>query len=125
LDAPGLRGAHQLKAKAPPATSGAGINPDPAWDYKGLLWDYRRIGLPQGWKTTAGSPAVTVGVADTGLDFTHSELAPKVKAGVGFTGLRDPPTRKTAFGVSDGGLAAEFGGPVTTDWNGHGSWIGG
>ena len=81
LDAPGLRGATRLKAKAPAATTAAGINPDPAWDYKGLLWDYRRIGLPQGWKTTAGSSKVTVGVADTGLDFTHSELASKVKAG--------------------------------------------
>jgi hypothetical protein len=126
LDAPGLRGATRLKAKAPAATTAAGINPDPAFDYKGLLWDYRRIGLPQGWKTSAGSSAVTVGVADTGLDFTHKELAPKVKAVVDFTGLEDPPgICKEAFGVSDADLAAEFGGPVTTDWNGHGSWIGG
>ncbi len=126
LDAPGLRGATRLKAKAPAATTAAGINPDPAFDYKGLLWDYRRIGLPQGWKTSAGSSRVTVGVADTGLDFTHSELAPKVKAVVDFTGLEDPPgICKEAFGVSDEDLAAEFGGPVTTDWNGHGSWIGG
>ena len=126
LDAPGVRGAHQLKAKAPAATTAAGINPDPAFDYKGLLWDYRRIGLPQGWKTSAGSSAVTVGVADTGLDFTHSELAPKVKAVVDFTDLEEPPgICKEAFGVSDEDLAAEFGGPVTTDWNGHGSWIGG
>ena len=56
LASPGLRGATRLKAKAPAATTAAGVNPDPAWDYKGLLWDYRRIGLPQGWKTTAGSP---------------------------------------------------------------------
>ena len=125
LDAPGLRGATRLKAKAPAATSAAGINPDPAFDYKGLLWDYRRIGLPQGWKTSAGSSRITVAVADTGLDFTHSELAPKVKAVVDFTGLEDPPICKTLFGVGDEDLAAEFGGPVTTDWNGHGSWIGG
>src|SRR5918995_1850288 len=125
LDNPGLKGATRLKAKAPAATTAAGVNPDPAWDYKGLLWDYRRIGLPQGWKTTAGSSKVTVAVADTGLDFTHAELAPKVKAVVDFTGLEDPPICKTAFGVSDEDLAAEFGGPVTTDWNGHGSWIGG
>jgi lantibiotic leader peptide-processing serine protease len=125
LDSPGLRGATRLAAKAPAATTAAGINPDPAWDYKGLLWDYRRIGLPRGWKTTAGSSKVTVGVADTGLDFTHSELAPKVKQVIDFTGLEDPPICKTAFGVSDEDLAAEFGGPVTTDWNGHGSWIGG
>ena len=91
LSAPGLRSATQLKAKAPAATTAAGINPDPAFDYKGLLWDYRRIGLPQGWKTTAGSRAVTVAVSDTGLDFTHSELAPKVTRVVDFTGSEDPP----------------------------------
>jgi subtilisin family serine protease len=126
LSAPGLRGATRLQAKAPTATAAAaGINPDPAFDYKGLLWDYGRIGLPRGWKTTAGSRAVTVGVADTGLDFTHRELHNKVKRVVDFTGLEDPPICKTAFGVSDEDLAAEFGGPVTTDWNGHGSWIGG
>ena len=125
LDSPGLRGATRLKAKAPAATTAAGINPDPAWDYKGLLWDYRRIGLPKGWKTTAGSSKVTVGVADTGLDFTHSELAPKVKGVFDFTPLEDPPICKTFFGMSDEDLAAEFGGPATTDWNGHGSWIGG
>jgi lantibiotic leader peptide-processing serine protease len=126
LSAPGLRGATQLKAKAPAATSAAGINPDPAFDYKGLLWDYRRIGLPQGWKTTAGSPKVTIGVADTGLDFTHRELRSKVKRVIDFTGLEDPPICETFFGgISDADLAAEFGGPEKTDWNGHGSWIGG
>src|SRR5215217_863402 len=125
LDAPGTRGATLVQAKAPTATTAAGINPDPAWDYKGLLWDYRRIGLPQGWKTTAGSWRVTVGVADTGLDYTHRELAPKVKRVIDFTGLEDPPVCETATGISDEDLAAEFGGPVDTDWNGHGSWIGG
>jgi lantibiotic leader peptide-processing serine protease len=125
LAAPGLRSATQLKAKAPAVTTAAGINPDPAWDYKGLLWDYRRIGLPQGWKTTAGSSAVTVGVADTGLDFTHRELSSKVKQVVDLTVTEDPPLCKTAFGASDADLAAQFGGPEKTDWNGHGSWIGG
>ena len=125
LSAPGLRSANRLRAKAPAATSAAGINPDPAFDYKGLLWDYRRIGLPKGWKTTAGSRRVTVGVADTGLDFTHVELAPKVRRVIDFTELEDPPLCKTFFGTSDAELAAQFGGPEKTDWNGHGSWIGG
>jgi lantibiotic leader peptide-processing serine protease len=126
LSSPGLRGATRLRARAPAATSAAGINPDPAFDYKGLLWDYRRIGLPKGWKTSAGSRKITVGVADTGLDFTHRELAPKVRRVIDFTPLEDPPVCETFFGgISDEDLAAEFGGPATTDWNGHGSWIGG
>jgi lantibiotic leader peptide-processing serine protease len=124
--APGLRSAKRLNTKVSRTRgTSSGIIPDPGFGVPGLQWDFPRIGLPQGWKTTAGSPAVTVAVADTGLDFTHSELAPKVKRVVDFTGTEDPPICKTAFGVSDQDLAKRFGGPVTTDWNGHGSWIGG
>ena len=127
LSAPGLRGARRVAAPAAAAAAkAAGINPDPAWDYKGLLWDYRRMGLPAGWEKTAGSPAVTVGVADTGLDYTHAELASKVVQVIDFTVLEgEEPICKTLFGQSDQDLAAEFGGPADGDWNGHGSWIGG
>jgi len=65
-------------------------------------------------------------VADTGLDFTHAELASKVVQVIDLTVLEgDEPICKTLFGHSDDDLAAQFGGPSTTDWNGHGSWIGG
>lgn len=37
----------------------------------------------------------------------------------------DPQLCKTLFGFGDADLATAFGGPATTDWNGHGSWIGG
>jgi lantibiotic leader peptide-processing serine protease len=127
LSAPGLRGAQRVATPATAAAAkAAGINPDPAWDYKGLLWDYRRMGLPAGWEKTAGSPAVTVGVADTGLDYTHAELASKVVEVIDLTVLEgEEPICKTLFGTSDQDLAAEFGGPADGDWNGHGSWIGG
>jgi hypothetical protein len=74
--APGLRSAKRLNAKVS-STRGtsSGITPDPGFGVPGLQWDFPRIGLPQGWKTTAGSPAVTVAVADTGLDFTHAYIA--------------------------------------------------
>jgi lantibiotic leader peptide-processing serine protease len=126
LSAPGLRSAQRVAVSAAAAARVRGINPDPAWDYKGLLWDYRRMGLPAGWKQTAGSPAVTVAVADTGLDYTHVELASKVVQVIDLTVLEgDEPICKTLFGQSDDDLAAEFGGPANGDWNGHGSWIGG
>jgi subtilisin family serine protease len=125
LSAPGLRGAQRVTARASAAARAAGIRPDPAFSYRGLMWDYHRMGLPQGWRTTAGSPKVTVGVSDTGLDYTHSELAPKVERVIDFTRFEDPPLCKTEFGISDEDLAAEFGGPADGDWYGHGSWIGG
>ncbi len=68
---------------------------------------------------------MTVGVADTGLDFTHVELAPRITGVVDFTVSESPNICQEFFGSSDAQLAAEFGGPPTTDWNGHGSWIGG
>jgi subtilisin family serine protease len=128
---PGLRSAQRITARRVTArvlkraAANARIKPDPAFNVPGLQWDFPRIGLPQGWNTTAGSNVVTVAVADTGLDFTHSELAPKVRQVVDFTGTEDPPICKTFFGTSDQDLAAQTGGPVETDWNGHGSWIGG
>ena len=107
--------------------SNSAPTPDPASSIPGLLWNQQRINMTDAWKVTAGDPAVTVGVADTGLDYTHSELAPKVSAVVDFTGTEDPPICKTFFtpSASDADWAAQFGGPANTDWNGHGSWIGG
>ncbi len=103
------------------------VSPDPAFTYPGLMWNVQRIGAPQAWKKTIGSPSVVVGVADTGLDFTHSELASKISESdvVDLTADESPSICSTYFGCSDGDLAAKFGGPATTDWNGHGTWIGG
>jgi lantibiotic leader peptide-processing serine protease len=101
------------------------IQGDPAFSLPGLMWNINRIDAPEAWRTTLGSKAVKVGVADTGLDFTHSELKDRVVDVVDFTTTEDPPICKTIFGFSDADLAAAFGGPEKTDWNGHGSWIGG
>ncbi len=98
------------------------VTPDPAFALSGLMWSIDRVRAPQAWKFTTGDPAVKVGVADTGLDFTHSELASRV---TGVVDLTDPTLCKTYFGYSDADFATAYGGPANTDWNGHGSWIGG
>jgi subtilisin family serine protease len=101
------------------------VTGDPAFGLPGLMWNLNRIDTPKAWRTTLGSGAVTVGVADTGLDFTHSELAGRIVDVVDFTTTEDPPICSTFFGASDADFAAAYGGPEKTDWNGHGSWIGG
>lgn len=103
------------------------VTPDPAFSLAGLMWNVLRINAPQAWKSATGDPAVLVGVADTGLDFTHSELASRVVHVEDFTGTENPPICKTFFSPSksDADWAALYGGPANTDWNGHGSWIGG
>jgi lantibiotic leader peptide-processing serine protease len=115
--------------KKPSAPRGAHLSwigspfiPDPAFQLPGLMWNVTRVNAPAAWQTTKGSPGVVVGVADTGLDFTHSELASKVTSVVDLT---DPTLCLDYFGASDADLAAWYGGPANTDWNGHGSWIGG
>ena len=130
LNAPGLRSASQVTVPARPAAASSAaaasttVRADPAFSYPGLQWDYRRIGLPQGWRTTQGSPKVRVGVADTGLDYTHAELKGKVSQVLDFSGGENSYC-KQALGVSDEDLAKQYGGPANGDWNGHGSWIGG
>jgi subtilisin family serine protease len=123
-------------AVAPPKLTphGAGggshskVTPDPAMSLPGLMWNVNRIEAPEAWKTSTGSKSVTVGVADTGLDYTHSELASQVVHVEDFTGMEGSPTiceQVYGTGNTDEAFAAQYGGPATTDWNGHGSWIGG
>lgn len=126
------------KPATPPANSGLGpIIPDPAYFYLGLLWNLDRIGAPYFWGYFgAGLKNVQVGVADTGLDYTHPELSNgKVASVVDLTYLEEPfpicetyfgpPTPDFTTGAGDVDLATLYGGPADGDWNGHGTWIGG
>lgn len=77
------------------ATAGFGIRtaPDAADDaaveavqatwgdtLSGLQWDMVQINVPQAHAVTGGSSSVVVGDIDTGLDFTHPDLAPNYDA---------------------------------------------
>jgi subtilisin family serine protease len=103
----------------------AGFTADPAYRTQGLQWNYNFIHAPSAWAVTRGSSAVTVAVADTGLDYTHKDLASKVDEVVNFTKTERPRICKSEFGVSDHELAQHYGVPDDLDFNGHGSWIGG
>jgi len=46
----------------------------------GLQWDMVQIHTPEAHAITGGSPAVVVGDIDTGLDFTHPDIAPNYDA---------------------------------------------
>lgn len=46
--------------------------------YYGSLWGMSKISAPAAWSTTVGSTGVVVGVVDTGIDYTHPDLAANV-----------------------------------------------
>jgi subtilisin family serine protease len=67
-----LSEADAAKAAAEAATGEEPLEPN--------QWDLRAIGADQAHKINDGSPDVTVGVIDTGVDDTHPDLAPNFSA---------------------------------------------
>ena len=45
---------------------------DPRWSE---LWGMTKIGMPSAWDIDTGSKSIVVGVIDTGVDYTHEDLA--------------------------------------------------
>jgi lantibiotic leader peptide-processing serine protease len=117
------------KAEQANAPEGGGFPTDTAFSLPGLMWNYQRIKAQNAWDFLPwgfGQQSIKVGVADTGVDYTHPELHAKVDHVVDFTLTEQPNICSYFFGgPSDQELAAMYGGPEDTDWNGHGSWIGG
>src|SRR6185503_17382725 len=42
------------------------------------LWGMQKIGAPTAWDTTTGSQGVVVAISDTGIDYTHPDLAANI-----------------------------------------------
>jgi lantibiotic leader peptide-processing serine protease len=73
----------QFGVRIEDATAGPLPGNVPATDsdnLSGLQWDMRQINAPQAHAISGGSPQVVVGDVDTGLDFTHPDLAPNYSA---------------------------------------------
>ena len=114
---------------ATPFTITSGFTPDPSFDLgpPDPMWSVERIGGPTAWTTNAGDDNVLVGVADTGLDYSHDELTDKVVGVADFTTTESPEICKDllGYGFDDADIAASIPAPQNLDYNGHGSWIGG
>lgn len=90
-----------------------------------LNWDLGRINAPQAWNLTTGDPTVIVAVEDTGVDYTHFEIAPRFDAN--HSHYFQDSVCSDFFGLDDTTIASFYGGGVKpdNDFNGHGSWIAG
>ncbi len=67
-------------AEGPPAGDLTNLPAADTDNLSPLQWDMRQISAPQAHAITGGSPAVVAGDLDTGLDFTHPDLAPNYDA---------------------------------------------
>ena len=85
--------------------------------YHYLQWHLRQIGAPRAWAAgKLGSPNVTVGIIDTGLDYTHRDLAGLVDIG-----------RSRSFLPTEDAVVARYlpaGTHPMFDLQGHGTHVG-
>jgi subtilisin family serine protease len=86
----------------------------------GLQWDMNQINAPQAHAINGGSPAVVVGDIDTGLDFTHPDLAPNVDFADSASCIGGVPNTNPAAWMDDNGHGTHTAGIIAAAKNGIG-----
>jgi subtilisin family serine protease len=98
----------------------AGI-PAPGSDsLSGLQWDMDQIKSPQARAINGGSPSVLVGDIDTGLDFSHPDLAPNVSFANSVSCLGGVANSSPAAWMDDNGHGTHTAGTIAAAKNGIG-----
>ena len=86
----------------------------------GLQWDMNQINAPQAQAINGGSPNVVVGDIDTGLDFTHPDLAPNVDFADSASCIGGAPNTTPAAWMDDNGHGTHTAGTIAAAKNGIG-----
>jgi subtilisin family serine protease len=86
----------------------------------GLQWDMRQISAPQAHAITGGSPSVLVGDLDTGLDYTHPDLAANVDFANSVSCVGGVPNQAPAAWDDDNGHGTHTAGTIAAAANGIG-----
>ncbi|WP_422934485.1 S8 family peptidase [Sinomonas sp. P47F7] len=86
----------------------------------GLQWDMNQIHTPEAHALSGGSASVVVGDIDTGLDFTHSDLAPNVDFSRSVSCLGGVPNQTPAAWMDDNGHGTHTAGTIAAAKNGTG-----
>ncbi len=86
----------------------------------GLQWDMNQINAPQAHAINGGSPDVVVGDIDTGLDFTHPDLAPNVDFADSASCVSGVPDTSPAAWMDDNGHGTHTAGTIAAAQNGIG-----
>ena len=86
----------------------------------GLQWDMKQIHTPEAHAITGGSRSVLVGDIDTGLDFTHPDLAANVDSANSVNCLSGSPVAGAAAAMDDNGHGTHTAGTIAAASNGIG-----
>ncbi len=77
--------------------------------YLASQWHLAAIGAPAAWAVSGGSPSVTIAIVDTGIDYTHPDLAGKVVLGPDLGSGDADPVDTHGHGTHVAGTAAAAG----------------
>jgi lantibiotic leader peptide-processing serine protease len=104
------------------STAAPAVNsPAPGSDnLSGLQWDMIQIHVPEARAINGGSSSVTVGDIDTGLDFTHPDLAPNVDFANSVSCIGGVPNTSPSAWMDDNGHGTHTAGTIAAAKNGIG-----
>jgi lantibiotic leader peptide-processing serine protease len=88
--------------------------------FSSLQWDMRQMSAPQAHGITGGSPSVLVGDLDTGLDYTHPDLAANVDFASSVSCVGGVPDQTPAAWDDDNGHGTHTAGTIAAAANGIG-----
>ena len=86
----------------------------------GAQWDMVQIHVPEAYAITGGSPSVVVGDIDTGLDYTHPDLAANVDFANSVSVVGGVPDQSPAAWNDDNGHGTHTAGTIAAAANGIG-----
>ena len=86
----------------------------------GLQWDMVQIHTPEAHAITGGSPSITVGDIDTGLDYTHPDLAANVDSANSVNCVSGAPVPGAVAAMDDNGHGTHTAGTIAAASNGIG-----
>jgi subtilisin family serine protease len=86
----------------------------------GLQWDMIQIHTPEAHAITGGSPSILVGDIDTGLDYTHPDLAPNVDFANSVNCVSGVPVPGAVAAMDDNGHGTHTAGTIAAASNGIG-----
>ena len=98
-----------------PSTPAAGSDP-----LSGLQWDMDQIHSPEARAINGGSSSILVGDIDTGLDYTHPDLAPNVDDADSCNCLSGVPVQGKVAANDDNGHGTHTAGTIAAALNGIG-----